>query len=1121
MWRRWIQVLPMVWLIIPLLASPQTARSDDTESLPAAMSPEESLAAIQVRPGMKVELVASEPLIEDPVAFDWGPDGRLWVAEMCDYPNGLDGKGRPGGRIKVLSDRDGDGHYDHADLFLNDVPFPNGIKVWHAGVLITAAPDIFYAEDTDGDGQADRREVLYRGFVEGNQQHRANGLRWGLDNWLHVANGDSGGTVKSLKTGEEVRISGRDLRVEPDLGYLAAESGQTQFGRDRDDWDNWFGGDNSHPLWHYVLDDRYLRRNSQVAPPDSRRQVPIEPGATPVYPISRTLTRFNDFDKADRFTSACSPIIYRDELLGPEFAGNAFLCEPVHNLVHREVVSAEGVSFVSRRAADEQQSEFFASRDSWCRPVMIRTGPDGALWLADMYRLVIEHPTWIPAEWQAKLNLRDGHDRGRIYRVYPADKPPRPLPRLDTLDTSGLVEALDSPGGWQRDMAQQMLLWKKDLSAVAPLTQLAESSARPLARLHALCTLQGLQALTAEHVVRAAADAHPGVRRHAIRLAEPFLDRNAKLTEALLPLVADPDPLVKLQLACSLGESRSPRLGQVLAGMAVEHHTDKYMLAAVLSSVREENVTAMLTHVLHSKRHEGPPIGVIEPLLGVATGFGNRSMLEEAVRSITDSASGKFELWQVAAVASVLEALARKANGADSLSQGPVREQLRGIYEQSRAVMSDPQAAIAERISAMRLMGHGLADRDAELAALGTLLAPQHPREVQSGAVAAIGRFSTAGAAQQLLSDWGSRTPDLRAQILDNLFTRNEWTEELLAAVERGLVLPAHVDARRRQQLARNTNESIRNRAEKLLSVATDSNRERVLRDFQTALELEGRVEPGRVAFGKHCAKCHRLEDAGAAVGPDLTALSDRSPAALFVAILDPNRAVEDKFLDYIVVTEEGRQATGMLGSETGTAITLIGPDGKLQPILRSQIEQLVATGKSLMPEGVEKDVTPRDVADIIAYVRSVAPRAHKKFPGNEPRVASVRDDGSIRLLAIESRIYGPTVVLEETYRNLGKWQSEEDRVVWSIQVPKAGQYHVRMDYACDDTAAGNRYRVIVAGQTLGGTVRGTGGWDAYRGQTIGTVDLPAGPAEVLFRSDGRIEGFLIDLREIVLDPDD
>ena len=262
---------------------------------PQAKSAEASWRSIQTRPGFTTELMVAEPLVQDPIAFAWGPDGKLWVVEMADYPLGLDGKGKPGSRVKFLEDTKGTGVYDKATLFLDNLPFANGVTPWRQGVLITCAPDIIYAEDTDGDGKADVRKVLFTGFFPGNQQHRLNGLVWGLDNWLYGANGESGGKVKSLVKPDlkPMEIRGRDFRLRPDDGMLDTTIGQTQFGRSRDDWGNWFGNNNSNPLWHYALDDHYLRRNpylmapnrasmsrSRRAPRASTRSVPRCPGST-------------------------------------------------------------------------------------------------------------------------------------------------------------------------------------------------------------------------------------------------------------------------------------------------------------------------------------------------------------------------------------------------------------------------------------------------------------------------------------------------------------------------------------------------------------------------------------------------------------------------------------------------------------------------------------------------------------------------------------------------------------------------------------------------------------------------------------------------------------------------
>ena len=341
----------------------------------------------------------------------------------------------------------------------------------------------FYAVDTDGDGRAESVKVLYSGFREGNPQHRVNGLVRGLDNWIYLANGQSGGTIRSTKTRKRLSLGGRDLRIRPSTGEMETEAGNTQFLRSRDDWGDWFGNDNTNPLWQYVLEERYLRRNPLVFVAQTRHDVSIDPGASHVYPVSWTAPRFNSFNSVNHFTSACSAIVYGDELFGPEFVGNSFVSEPVHNLVHREVMHREGILFTSHRADDEKQSEFLASRDNWCRPTMLKVGPDGALYVAAMYRQVIEHPEYIPRDLQKGLDFRAGSELGRIFRVFPVGKKLEPVPKLAGAKTATLVAALDSPHGWQRDTRSR--IWSSGTtrppSAASKAGSRGETSARPVA----------------------------------------------------------------------------------------------------------------------------------------------------------------------------------------------------------------------------------------------------------------------------------------------------------------------------------------------------------------------------------------------------------------------------------------------------------------------------------------------------------------------------------------------------------------------------------------------------------------------------------------------------------------
>ena len=555
---------------------------------PPMLSPQDALAAIEMIDGFQIELVAAEPLVQDPVNFDWGPDGKLWVVEMADYPLGLNGTGKPGGRIKVLEDDDGDGVYDRSTLFADGLNTPTGIMVWRNGVLVSGAPDITYLEDTTGDGKADKRKVLFTGFAEGNQQHRVNGFCWGLDNWVYLANGDSGGRVKSTNTGGELNINGRDLRIWPDTGEMQTQSGRTQFGRNRDDWGNWFGCNNPNPIFHFVMDEQYLQRNPHAKYPSSKRD--IRHGSVDVFPIGPIIshcdTKYRPIGAKPKFTSACGVMPYRDNLFGPEYENVTFTSEPVYNIIHARKLIPDGATFRSEKLHGEGE-EFFRSKDPWCRPTALHVGPDGALYVADMVREVLEHPEWIDDKLEVTLDLYNGDDRGRIYRISPIGSKRRPVPDLSDLTTAELVSQLDSPNGWQRDLVQRMLIWRDDAVAVEPLKKLYAESENPLARLHALCSLDGLEELTVELIRSAMKDEVAGIRRHAIRLSEQF-DINWR-TE-FTGLLSDPDPQVRLQLACTLGDFSSHWTASLLRKVAVQSDNDPYVLAAVVSSFNEANL---------------------------------------------------------------------------------------------------------------------------------------------------------------------------------------------------------------------------------------------------------------------------------------------------------------------------------------------------------------------------------------------------------------------------------------------------------------------------------------------------------------------------------------------------
>lgn len=1114
------------------------------EAFPGPKDPAAAVASMVARPGMKVLLAAAEPLIRDPVAFDWDEQGRLYVAEMSDYPVASDGRT---GRVRLLTDTDRDGVYDEAETFLDGLAYPTGVHCWRDGVIVSMAPDVIYAEDTDGDGAADLRETLISGFSEGNQQHRVNGLRLDLDGRLALANGDSGGIVsasgyvpggKRREASGSLPLRGRDLWFDVETATIEAASGTTQFSRSRDDFGTWFGNNNANPIWQYVFEDRYLRRNPHAGAISAVAQVAAVPGTAPVYPVSRTLDRFNDFALANRFTSACGTIIYRDQLLGEGFVGNAFIAEPVHNLVSRLVMqpTADGLGFLGERAADEQDREFLASQDNWFRPTMLRTGPDGAVWVADMYRAVIEHPEWIPEEYRRKLDLAAGSDRGRIYRVVPDDgccepaggpmrtffsMPWREIPLAD------LAARLQSPSGWWRDLAERILLHRRDEVLASPelLAAISERAAAPgavgvqaVATLAALARGEPHEAI--DRVIReAAASGDPRVRRVAVRCAEPALARgDAAMLSALEPLAADPDAAVRRQLLLSLGEAGDPAaarlLGTTLAGSAAEPS----LVMAGLTSLRPETIQDVVAAVVTMGEQTGGDASAAEASARLAL---VGQLLAQASAMGRDGSLGSVTAQLLATVTpdATAEALALATS---LMRSGSPDAEVEAARERTVAaawqIARDPQAADERRAAAVRLLeaaGASLSDP----MVVDTVLSPQSGPAAQAACAEAVAKRGNAATIGRLLGRLAELSPNVRGILLSGLLGRPQTAAMLLERLGEGSLVPADLDAAQRDRLLSYPDDAIASRAAELLSGSAGSGRADVVARWEELLAgLAGDAARGAAVFEKRCGVCHRLQEIGRAVGPDLAALTDRSRPALVAAILDPNRAVETKYLSYTLLSTDGRIHAGMLEEETGAGVTLVAADGQRQAVPRAEIESLTASGRSLMPEGLEQDLTPQDLADVIAFVQSSGVR-WKQFAGNEPRVVAAGDDGTIRLPASAAEIYGPSLVYEPQHGNLGWWSSVDDHARWTVEVPRGDDWIVEVDYACDDSAAGGMIRFSTGTRMLTARVPGTGSWDSYQTWRVGALDIFGGTQQITVTAVEPPQSALIDIRAIRLLP--
>ncbi|WP_437222272.1 PVC-type heme-binding CxxCH protein [Planctomicrobium sp. SH661] len=963
--------------ILPL--TPKSAAfvpADESIAPEPALSPQESLAAWKVREGFRVELAAAEPLTMDPVAIDWGMDGKMWVAEMADYPVGMDGNGAPGGRIRFLEDTDADGQYDRSTLFLEKVSFPTGVAAWKQGVIVTAAPEIFYAEDSNGDGICDVRKVLFSGFQEGNQQLRVNGLRWGFDGWLYCASGSPSSSygndvkIRSHLTGEEILLGCRDFRFDPATGRMEPLSGPSQFGRNRDQWDNWFGVQNSYPLWHYLFDEKYLSRNPNWVAPDPKQL--LTEGNPPVFPAADVKPQLNPNTRVGRFTSACSGMIYLDSLLNlGEDAAHALTCEPVHNLVQHNLLRRSGASFTLECDANDERHDFLASTDSWSRPVMIRTGPDGALWVVDMYRYIIEHPQFVPLAAQKEIAplLRLGDGRGRIYRVVPSHGRARAIPDLLHAEPVELVKFLEHPNGWVRENAQRRLTEIKVAATLLPLRDLVKNSENRVGRLHAINTLKNLNDANVPNawddlLIGFLDDESPEMRRHGVRLAEEVPQLNEELRTAVCKLAEDSSELVRLQVALTLGEWDHPTAVQAFARMWVSPLLTEHVQAALFSSLNQGNIAAAVDTVSNQEISNEAGRTKYDLLVQQSVLFGHLAPVEFALQQRqTDLDRALMGMHAVYRHPHQTEVLA-------SLKE----EDIADTHRKARHLLSDDYAETSERLLAARLLFHRPEDHNDDRCVVQSLLSPTTLSELQSAVIDQIGGQRDVEAAKLLLDAWSGFLPSTRSTVLEVLAGHPEWYPLLTTALDEGVIHSYEIPLALQDRLINDgrTPAALELKQRFQPRSRTDGGPQL---QMDAVRNLTGEAGRGRQVFQKHCSDCHQFRGEGFSVGPNLASVTGRNFENLFESIIDPNRAVEPRYSNYMIESVDGRIFSGLIENATDRSLILLKAKEERSSLLRSEIESLNATGRSLMPEGFDRIIPQQDLADLISYLQQPGDR--------------------------------------------------------------------------------------------------------------------------------------------------
>jgi putative membrane-bound dehydrogenase-like protein len=998
-------------------------------------SPADSMATMQLEAGYRITLVAAEPDIQSPVAMDFDEQGRLFVVEMPGYP--LDTQ--PTGRVKLLEDTDGDGRYETSRVFADGLVLPTGVMRWKKGVLVTAPPDLLYLEDTNGDGRADARTVVITGFAFTNPQHMVNGPVFGLDNWIHLAHegptqaviyqdvfGDRGTPLRwpGHPHRPTVNADRRGVRLRPDAGLLEATAGVSQYGHGFDAWGRYFTTENADHVRHEVMPAGWLARNPDLRLDSALARIADHGAAAPVFPITKR-PNFELLTGAGEFTSACAITPYTGGAFPDSDGASLFVAEPVHNLVHRDVLAPAGATFVAKRA--EPGREFLAAGDAWFRPAFLSIGPDGALYVVDYYRPRIEHPEWTSSDLQKDPSpLYEGRERGRIYKVVRTAAGPTThhAPSLGTASDTDLVRALESPNLWWRRTAQRLLVDRRSRQAIGPLRAMAAQAPSGFARIHALWTLDGLGALDEASIAAGLRDATPGVRENAVRLAEPRLRLSASLASQLVEMVNEPDARVRFVVLGALGGLATPDAAAARRGLLFANLDDVWMQRAALSAGSDQ-APALVDAMLRDRSRV------------LATRSDGRAAFVRQLASIIGARQKPVEVGRILdAVSASQDAGAAwwRAALLDGLSQGGqgrrgARTVLQGVRAALLALLDDPAADVrAGTLALLRLAGPGhdaawlsAVQRATTTAGQGTdaqqradaialvsmdrperragwlarFVSPHEPDVVQVAAVTALGRIdperlaatgrtpgpdtapngampltSTEAIGRFLLARWAGFTPDVRSRAGDVLIDDPKRARLLVEALSTGTVQPWSLGFWQKQDLVLHKEPSIRATARAVLET-NPRTRADTVRRYAAALDLAGDPARGAQVFTRACAACHGLGDtAGGDLGPDLATVRHRPPASLLADILLPSRSIAQHYETYVVERRNGDTAAGLLGAETPTSITLRQGGGREIVIRRAEIAKMAVSPLSTMPADLDTLISPEEMADVLAFIR-------------------------------------------------------------------------------------------------------------------------------------------------------
>lgn len=957
-----------------LFAQNDTVPQNATKStIDGPLDARESLKHFKLPEDLEIELVACEPEVVDPVAAQFDASGRLWVVEMRDYPHGPSAGEKAKSQIRVLEDRDGDGFFEQSTTFADQLLFPTELQLWRDGAIVTLSGKIVFLRDTDGDLRADHSEDWYSGFAEENTQLRANHPRLGYDGQIYVANGLRGGTVFDVsKPDQKLALNGLDFRFNPNDRSFQAASGLGQFGLTFDDWNNRFVCSNRNPLIQIVLEDRWLKYGPKAGIAQVNHDAAKAGEASRIYPISKFWTTSNLH--AGQFTAACGCLIYRGDLLPQSYYGNSFTCDPTGNLVHCERLQETGVGLTGTPLYPNK--EFLATEDTWFRPVNLNLGPDGALYVVDMYRAVIEHPQFMPEELQKRPDLMEGIDRGRIYRIKTKGKKGLALPKIDSMNA---LSYLSSPNGWTRDTAFRLAYEDKENLNRESLEKLFTEAQNERTQSVALWLLHHNSGFS-ESIARSALQSKsPAIVDTALQI----LEYEPKVSEGVSKEI--------LALLDSASNRVAFRAFILTAQYGVDSNEAKFILKHSWEKANDSWLrnAAKLSLANYLDQHEGDLFEIAKATRVLESGTPSEHQANYLRELLTIGSSVKSKTSPNVQFAYLLESLKKSDELAlkltiltHFLNLPPCREVgmtelvaslpanlkstwaslIKDAEDESTLVRSPPTRTLAVRF--LGLDGQ----HTKKILDLACLDPDEGVRIAAHEVLAGAGDMA---AWTELVGRFSGESPAVRIAVLQGVLRNTDRIKLLLDNLENGSLKFTEIPAAYVAQLQRVNDPVLAARVNKLQEASVSTDRVAAFEKYKAALELKSDPVRGRDLFKANCSTCHRVGDLGTDIGPDISDSRVKTSLQILTDVLQPNRAIDANFVSYVLTTSDGATFSGIIVAQSSSAVSLKQQDGKVVTIQIDSISQLSSTGLSLMPEGLEKNLTLQDMADLVSFVKN------------------------------------------------------------------------------------------------------------------------------------------------------